>query len=52
MKEEYYEMWNQIDYINNFGIGPDKGPDHLTKNKMVIPDKDRLKFYSKEMYES
>ena len=52
MKEELYEPWNQIDHITNFGIRLYEEQEHLTNNKIVILDEDKLQFYIEQMYAS
>ena len=45
MKEEYYEPWNQIDHITDFGIRLDEEQKHLAANKIAISEEDMLHFY-------
>ena len=38
MKEAFYEQWNLVDHITNFGIRLKDDQDHLKLNKIKISD--------------
>ena len=52
MKEAYYKKWSQEEQIKVFGKRLNDDQCNLTNYKIIINDKDKLKFYIQDMYNS
>ena len=52
MKESFYEPWNLVDHVTDFGIRLKDDQEHLHTNKIVISDADMTQFYVEQMMNS
>ena len=50
--DAYYAKWDKDEHLMAFGKRLEDGQDWLVRSDIVIPDKDMLQFYLKQMYAS
>ena len=52
MKAAFYEPWNLVDHITDFGIRLKNDQEHLLLNKIKISDEEMTQFYIEQMLDS
>ena len=52
IREAYYAKWDEEEHLTAFGKRLEDGQDRLVRSDIIIPGKDKLQFYLKQMYAS
>ena len=52
IRDAYYAKWDEEEHLTAFGKRLEDGQDRLVRSDIIIPDKDKLQFYLKQMYVS